>query len=201
MNKRIAASIIAASLTGGALVGSALGGPSLAGAAETAGDAAGWVQDALSGLVEQGTITEQQADAVESALQEARPERPPGHHRHGGRVDLSVVAEALGMTEDELRSAFQADKTVADLAAEKGVDLQTVIDGIVASHKARLDEKVAAGDLTQEEADEKLAGAEERATAFVNGEVPPGGRHGHGGPRPDGPPPDESADEPTDAAA
>ena len=186
MRKALAGATVAASLAVGGLTGIALGTPVLAGAAETATGAASWVQDALSGLVNDGTITQAQADAVGTALEEARPE---GGSRHGGgrHLDLSVVAESLGTTEDELRTALEAGQTIAEVAAEKGVDVQTVIDSIVADRKARLDEKVAAGDLTQAEADERLADAGERATALVNGEAPAlgEGRHGRSGDGPD----------------
>jgi hypothetical protein len=46
------------------------------------------------------------------------------------------------------------------------------VDDIVAAERERLDEAVADGHLTQEQADEILSRAEDRATAFVNGELP-----------------------------
>jgi uncharacterized protein YidB (DUF937 family) len=182
MRKFIAAVAVATSVAAGGLVGGVFGAP-MAGAAQTATSAVGWVQTALSGLVDDGTITQQQADAVGAALQEARPERGPGHH---GPMHLDTVAEALGMTPEELRTALDGDQTIAEIAAGKGVDVQTVIDAIVADHAARIDEKVAAGRLTQEEADAKRAAATERATAMVNGEMPAfrGGGPGHFGPPP-----------------
>lgn len=184
MRKTIAAATVAASVAVGGLFGSVLGVPALAGAAGSAEGAVSWVEEALSGLVDDGTITGEQADAVETALGEARPERGFGHHggpmRHRG---LEVVADTLGMTEDEVREALDGDQTIAELAAEKGAEVQAVVDAIVADHRARLDEHVAEGDLTQEQADEMSAGAQERATAFVNGEMPafgPGGPHHDG---------------------
>ena len=189
MRKSIAAATLAASLAIGGLAGMVAGGPALAGAAETATGAVGWVQTALSGLVDNGTITQQQADAVRSALEEARPERGLGHREMGGRRNLGVVAEVLGMTGEELRAALQDGQTIAGVAAARGIDVQAVIDAIVAAQKEHLDDKVAAGDLTQEQADERLAGAGERATALVNGEMPAfrGGPHGRFGPPTDAP--------------
>jgi hypothetical protein len=61
------------------------------------------------------------------------------------------------------------------------VDAQTVIDALVAEASARLDEKVADGDLTQAEADERKADLEERITNLVNAERPEGGFRGPGG--------------------
>jgi polyhydroxyalkanoate synthesis regulator phasin len=177
MRKTIAAASIAVSGLG--VLG--LGGMAVAGAQDGSDDSddsseeegGGWVDDALSGLVDDGTLTQEQADAVEDALRDARPDhgfRHPGMFGFGG--DPSTVAESLGIEEDELRSALEDGQTIAEIAEEQGVDVQDVVDDIVAAQQERLDEAVADGDLTQEQADEILAGAEERATAFVNGERP-----------------------------
>ena len=73
--------------------------------------------------------------------------------RMGGEM-LTVVAKALDMTETDLRTALVDGKSVADLASEKDVDLQVVINAIMTERKAKLDEAVAAGKITQERADE-----------------------------------------------
>jgi hypothetical protein len=206
MRKTIAAASIA--VTGLGVLG--LGATALAGAQDdpSSDEGGGWVQDALSGLVEDGTITQEQADAVEDALKEARHDRGLGEGPgHRGFVlefgcDLSTVAESLGIDEDELRAALEDSRTIAEIAEEQGVDVEDVVDDIVAAERERLDEAVADGYLTQEDADEILAGAEDRATAFVNGELPdpedlpglheppfhdPGSGHERRGPWGDGP--------------
>ena len=94
----------------------------------------------------------------------------PRHRRH-----------ALGITADELRTALEGGQTIAEVAAEKGVDVQTVIDAMVAEAKTHLDEEVAAGEHTQEEADQKLADVTERITDSVNNGMPARGDHGPGG--------------------
>lgn len=131
-----------------------------------------WLEEALQPLIDDGTLTQAQADAVISTLQEARPERGPGlGHRHGGegRIGSGAAAEALGMTRDELREALRSGQTIADIASEKGVELQTVVDAMVASAEERLAEKVADGTLTQEEADARLAEITETINDRVNG--------------------------------
>ena len=183
MRRSIATAIIAASVAAGGLAGAVLGTPTLAGAAETATGTVTWVQEALRALVDDGTITQEQAGAVETALVEARPERRFGPRGFGGPVALPAVAEALGMSEEELRTALGDGQTIADIAAGRGVEVQTVVDAIVAAHRERLDEKVASGELTREQADEMLTHAEERAAAFVNGEPPAFHGRPHGGPR------------------
>jgi hypothetical protein len=136
-----------------------------------------WLQDALQPLIDDGTITQAQADAVVTALEAARPARGPGfgHGHHGpggrgiGRFGLETAATALGITPEELRTALQGGQTIAEVAAAEGVDVQTVIDALVAEVKAHLDKEVAAGEHTQAEADAKLAEATTRITERVNG--------------------------------
>jgi polyhydroxyalkanoate synthesis regulator phasin len=207
MKKSLGAALAAALVVGG-LTGAALGGPGLAAAAGNAGGAVTWVQDALDGLVDDGTITQDQADAVEAALDEARPGRGPGHgHGHGhGRRDgshhgagLAAVAEALDLSADELHRALRDGSTLAELAEERGVESDALVGTIVDARRRHLDEAVAAGRLTQERADELLAGAEERAQAVVDGEVP-ALRHGpRGGGRGNGPGPLPGQDDEAEA--
>jgi hypothetical protein len=192
--KRMAVYGLTAGLIGGSLAGAALGLPGLAGAetavTSTATGAGGWVHDALSKLVDDGTINQSQADAVANALQQARPAPGPGGPRRGGPLELDVVAKALGVTPAELRTALEGGQSIAAIAGTKGVPVQTVIDAIVAADKARLDTEVAAGRLTQAQADARLAQSAQMAAGIVNGTPPaPGGPRGPGwgGPKPGAP--------------
>jgi hypothetical protein len=192
MKKRAAAAAMTAGLLGGGAAGLILGGTGVSGAQETtttveqqAGDTATsdagrpdpstHFSEAIAPLVEAGTITQAQADAVIAALADAGPPQggrggPGGHGRMGRGLDSA--AEALGITADELRTALEGGQTIAQVAESKGVDVQTVIDAMLADLKAHLDEEVAAGEHTQEEADQKLADATERITDSVNNGMP-----------------------------
>jgi len=116
--------------------------------------------------------------------------RGPGDGRSPGlgQVELEAAAQALGMTADELSSALQSGKTLEQLADEAGVDLQDVQDAIRAAHetelRARIEQAVSDGTMTQEKADWLLEGLEK---GFLDG---PGFGFGFGphGPRPDQPP-------------
>ena len=108
------------------------------------------------------------------------------HGPRGGHVlpGLETAADALGITEDELRTALRDGQTIAEVATDQGVDLQSVIDALVAQANTRLDEAVANGRIDAARADEIRANLPDRITAFVNGEF----REGRpGGPGPDGP--------------
>ena len=144
------------------------------------------IRGALDGLVSEGTITAAQADAVAAALAEKLPRGggPHGPGMRGPGPALDVLADALGMTPDEVRTALMDGTSVADLAQEKGVALATVVDALVAEAKAHLDEEVAEGDLTQQEADERLEEIRTRIGEMVqqSGVPGPGHRGGMGGP-------------------
>ena len=135
------------------------------------------IRDALAGLVEDGSITDAQADEVATTLAGSGL---GGHGHGGGRLDLSAAATALGMTEDELREALQADDTsLADVAGQQGVEVDALVDALVAAQQERIDQAVEDGDLTQEQADERLADLVERVTEAVNSDD--WGHHGPGG--------------------
>ncbi|MCB0961820.1 MAG: hypothetical protein KDA98_00690, partial [Acidimicrobiales bacterium] len=68
----------------------------------------------------------------------------------------------------ELRDQLGPDTTLADVAAAQGVDVQTVIDAMVADAQEHLATAVEEGRLTQEEADAKAADLVERITSLVN---------------------------------
>jgi hypothetical protein len=194
MKKQMAAIAVGAALLGGGAAGMALGAPTIASAdsasssssptAASGTDATpakpgAWVDDVFDQLVQEGTLTQAQADKVQAALEDARPAfGPGGPGGPGGRgPGLDAAADALGVDASELRTQLQSGKSLADVAKDKGVDVQAVIDAIVAEMQSHLADAVADGKLTQAQADEMKADATERATAIVNGE------------RPDGPPP------------
>ncbi|MFZ9730949.1 MAG: hypothetical protein ACO3CX_04880 [Ilumatobacteraceae bacterium] len=67
--------------------------------------------------------------------------------------DSTVLEDTLGMTREEIRTGLESGKSIADLAKEKGVNVQKVIDALVAEARARI-------------------------TDMVNGKLPTGDQHG-----------------------
>jgi len=162
------------------------------------------LQEVLKPLVDDGTLTQAQADSVVETLVAAGP-MGGGRGGHRGGPGLSVVATRLGMTEAEVRDAISNGQTLAQLAEAKGSTPQALIDAILADHKTHLDEKLTAGELTQEEADAKLVEATTRVTDFVNTDAtklmgPDGPGRGDRGPRGGGPGHDAGTDD-TEATA
>ncbi len=146
----------------------------------------------LQQAVEDGRLTQEEADEKIAQMEANILERlesgelagPGGPGMPGGPRDghSDVVAEALGMTVDELREAMKDGKTIADLAETNGVALQDVADALVAAHAERLQQAVEDGRLTQEEADERIAQMEANILEHLeSGEPGPGGPGGPGG--------------------
>ncbi|MEJ6511254.1 MAG: hypothetical protein QNL59_00025 [Actinomycetota bacterium] len=186
MNKKL----VSISLGAGLVVGSAAGliaVPAISGA-QTANTTAATapanrpdpsvrLNETLKPLVDAGTITQAQADAVVAALKEAGPKGAKGGH------GLDVAAQALGMTTDELHTALEGGQTLAQVASDKGVNVQVVIDALVASATNHINEEVTSGEITQAQADAKLAELSQRVTDRVNNPRPEGGRRGGHGPK------------------
>jgi hypothetical protein len=80
-----------------------------------------------------------------------------------GNSLVSIAADQLGMSLTDLLTQLQDGKSIADVAAEKGVDTGAIVNGYLAELKADLDEAVAEGRITQKQADYSLEQAEERA--------------------------------------
>jgi polyhydroxyalkanoate synthesis regulator phasin len=135
------------------------------------------LRESLQELVDGGTITAEQADAVTTHLVENRPERGDGEGRGGHRggpgmfgrgVASEALTDLLGIDAQELRTQLRAGATLAEIAAEQGVEVQAVVDELVAEVTERVDNAVENGRIDQAEADEKLVEAEAKITDMVN---------------------------------
>jgi hypothetical protein len=106
-----------------------------------------------------------------------------GHGKGGGGghseavSDASVVAKAIGISEADLTTALQGGQTVAQVAAAHKVNIQVVIDALIADGQAELDAAVKAGTITQAQADAEKTEITQRATDQANGNFQGGGRH------------------------
>lgn len=100
---------------------------------------------------------------------------PQGGGPLDGVIDREVMKEtlanALGISVDELEAARTEGKTLEDLAAEKGVDMADVQVAMEAARAEAIAQAVTDGTITQAQADEMLSHAWQ-----------PNGPMGHGGP-------------------
>jgi hypothetical protein len=106
---------------------------------------------------------------------------PAGDH-HGRRGDdLAAAATYLGVTQADLLTSLQSGKTLAEVAgATSGKSVAGLIDALVAAEKTELAAAVAAGEITQAQADQMTSTLTAHVTAEVNGTRPARGPGGHG---------------------
>lgn len=138
----------------------------------------GPVAAALEDLVADGTLTQEQADAVLEAVGAEFDARRPFDDF------LDTAAEVLGLTVEELQAATADGQSLADVAEAEGVERQVLVDALVADATAALD----ARDIPEERRAEIVEGLPEFIGRVVDGDLPhfgfggPGPGHGFGGP-------------------
>ncbi len=114
------------------------------------------IEAMVADLIDQGVITEDQvsdAQAVREALQA---------ERQAARTEkVEALADAAGVTLEELEAARDSGTTLAEIA---GDNLGAVVDLFVERATERINAAVESGRITQEEADERLDGLEDRVT-------------------------------------
>ncbi|MEM7532839.1 MAG: hypothetical protein AAF639_11730 [Chloroflexota bacterium] len=81
---------------------------------------------------------------------------------------MASIATLIGVDEETLWNELDAGKSVAEVAQANGVDPQTIIDALVAEEQAFIDELVADGEITAEEATEWSAEMAEMVAFDVN---------------------------------
>ena len=187
IKRSVAITAIAASTLGGVAAGAAFFTPVIAGAQDDAVEAeqaaperGERISEALQVLVDDGTLTEAQRNAVVETLQNARLDRGEFRERLGQRGPRGAgeIAEMLGLEGSEMREALRNGSSIAELAEAQGIDSADVVDAIVASAEERLDTAVENGRIDDAQAAEMLTQAAERAEGLVNGEIEFGGRRG-----------------------
>lgn len=138
----------------------------------------------LEQAVEAGDLTQEQADWMLERFEggfEARPFGRGGRGARGFRMDgwlgglgttpLSVAADVLGVAEDDLLDELQEGKSLAEVAEDKGVELQDIADAYLAKMTEIVNEAVAEEEITQAQADAILENAEERIATWIEGDA------------------------------
>lgn len=152
--------------------------------------------DTVDEAVAAGDLTQQQGDRIKERIESGEFPAFRGHHGKGGpgmREMMAVhkevagaLAQRLGMTSEEFRQELKSGKTLHDIGQEKGVsdaDLKATILGVV---QPKLDQAVADGKMTQEQADrmvERIQNADLDRHMLGAGPMPGRGGDDQGGPR------------------
>lgn len=80
------------------------------------------------------------------------------------------VAMQFGMSTQDLYNHMASGKSLVEIAAEKGITEQALIDGIMASRRAMYDQAVMGGYMTQAQADIMLQEMNNNLQMMVNGQ-------------------------------
>ncbi|MCZ8511347.1 hypothetical protein O9H85_02620 [Paenibacillus filicis] len=114
--------------------------------------------------------------------EDARKDDPSGDKQEKrGFPILEEAAVVLGLGKDELKAALK-DKTIAQIAAEKGISEADLIARLQTERSKRIDEAVKAGKLTSAKADKLKQSMPEHLKFMVNHKFDGGGYHGKHGP-------------------
>ena len=134
------------------------------------------IDEAVSNGLDPDRAVEMQSQLADRAAQFVNEGPPEGsgdrirahmkHHRVGRGLD--AVADAIGITVDDLKGDLGEGSTIAGVASANGVDPQLVIDTLVSAAHDRIDQAVADGKKTPEEAAELKVTVAERIATLVN---------------------------------
>jgi polyhydroxyalkanoate synthesis regulator phasin len=140
------------------------------------------LKNRIDAAVEAGRLTEAQGAELKERIDSGdgvplfggmhRGGPGPGHA--GPFVSLDDAAAYLGLTEAELREQL-SDKTLAEIAEEQERSVAGLVQVLATAAEKRIDEAVADGRLTEEQATELRSELDDRIEALVNGEL-----RGHG---------------------
>lgn len=88
--------------------------------------------------------------------------------RLGGRLTLiETTASLTGQTRAQVQADLKSGKSIADIAAAHGSSGDKVVQAVLDKAKARLDQAVSKGRITQAQEDERLAKLHDALTAAV----------------------------------
>lgn len=140
--------------------------------AQTADDDDTAVDNETDANTETDTDTESDEDA-DGTRADRRGDRDGTRsegRKGGGGCNQEALADAIGISVDELSAAREEGASLAEIAEANGVDPDVVAEVLIADVNAKLDAKVAEGDLTEEEAAERLAEKSERIEDRIFGD-------------------------------
>ena len=129
----------------------------------------GRLGDALSGLVGKGTITQQQADAIEDALTDSWAEERAAREqdRADRRAEIDELLQStIGADSAAVMDQLREGKTLLEIAGDSADELA---DGMLRLLAQRLDRAVGEGRITEDQAAETLTRAGDRAQAWLEG--------------------------------
>ncbi len=159
------------------------------------------LENRIDAAVADGRLTKEQGAELKKRLESSdypllfggfRPDGPFGHRfglglglgPDGGFGILDTAASYLGLSEDALRTALDG-KTLAQVAKDRGKSVSGLVAALVAAENKRIDEAVASGRLTKDQAAASRPACRTACRRSSNGELPDRDHfRGHSGFRP-----------------
>ncbi len=146
---------------------------------------AGAVKDTQLEMIDEavadGKLTQDQADRLKERIEEGELVFPgrgrPGPRERECRIAQGVVASAAGildMTPGDLVAELRDGRSLAQVAEENGMTSEELQTALLDAAQERLDQAVADGKLTQDQADRVFEGLSSNIEKIVNFEPEPG---------------------------
>ncbi len=115
--------------------------------------------------------------SAQTTAQSALTQDAPAHgirgwlrqHRQEIRKEIAqTAADKIGIPVDELKADYKNGQSISEIATAHGVDPQSVADALVAKATDTIDQAVADGKITQEQADKAEARLPDLATRVID---------------------------------
>ncbi len=140
----------------------------------------GPLSDLLSALVNEGIITQDQANRIQQYLTDQARARCYQARVLPPTDILSTTATKLGMTLSQLIAELRQGKTLAQIAGEHSVTRDDLKAALLEAARANAKTLVQEGTLTQDEADQALRAVESNLDALIDATGPWVFKHGAG---------------------
>ena len=131
-------------------------------------------EEVLEEGVAEGWLTQKQADSIEERAVSGPGMKFFGRMGGPGIHPIPVFAEILDMEQFELLTELKEEKTIGQVAEEKGMDEQALIDAFLEELSEKLDDAVADEYITRKFADSLLKNAEDNIEDIINTTLPAG---------------------------
>ena len=154
--KLVAATVLSA-------VALSIGNVSLASADDRKMDKDAFLSNVLNGLVAKGTITASQVDAIQKALKDSKTSMK-SEVKALRTAYVKVLTDTLGISESDLTSRLKAGESLAVIAGSKK---DALIAAIVTFQTKNIDDALATGKITSEQAAKLKAKLQERVTKEI----------------------------------
>jgi len=122
----------------------------------------------LDEAVAAGKISPEEAEQIRQRIEESKGLGLVGRHRHllGGIV--RSVADTLDMTPREIAQDLRQGQSLAEIGQAKGVSTDTLKSAILTAADEKLDQAVADGKLTQDQADKIMTRLTDNIDKILN---------------------------------